>query len=119
MLPTKTGSRRVGRNTRSSMKRLGSGERAGGASVAYWGRPSLRLHVSPISAPSATGERSRQLRFGLSFLAIASGLFLVYCFPYSEGDIGKAFFDAYLNTYARIAGGVLALFARQVHVERQ
>lgn len=62
-------------------------------------------------------ERRSQLRFALTFVAVAATLFALYSFPYQESGISERWFRAYLAGYARLAGTVLAVFDPQVKVE--
>lgn len=74
--------------------------------------------AGPASATGAgLGATRPQLRFALIFLVAAGALFAIYSFPYQENGISEHWFHRYLAGYARLAGGVLGLFDRQVHVE--
>jgi exosortase/archaeosortase family protein len=62
-------------------------------------------------------NRRGQLRFAMSFAAIAGTLFVVYCFPYAENGISERLFSSYLDGYARAAGSVLRVFEPQIVVQ--
>jgi exosortase/archaeosortase family protein len=86
---------------------------------------------APPDAPAATaataatvpaGGRklgSAELRFLLTFAAIAGVLCLLYCSPYDNGGTIAGWFRGYLGGYARIVGGVLGLFDPAVSVSGQ
>lgn len=46
---------------------------------------------------------SSQRRFILTFCAVGGALLLAYCFPYKEHGISERWFDAFLESYARLA----------------
>lgn len=61
-------------------------------------------------------RQKQQVRFTLSFVAIAGVLFAFYCFPYRENGISEAWFTSYLEGYARVVGWILSAFEPNVTV---
>ena len=68
------------------------------------------------SSDAAADDGTRRARFVLSFVAIAAGLFSIYCFPYAENGFSERVFGAYLGVYAKLAGSVLSIFDPHVVV---
>jgi exosortase/archaeosortase family protein len=60
-----------------------------------------------------------EVRFLLTFAAIAGVLCLIYCSPYENGGAIAGWFRGYLGAYARIVGGILSLFDPAVNVSGQ
>ena len=67
---------------------------------------------------TAVGSAARraQTRFAITFVVVATGLFGLYAFPYRDAGLSETWFQRYLSGYARLAGGVLALFDPAVTV---
>jgi exosortase H (IPTLxxWG-CTERM-specific) len=63
--------------------------------------------------------RPREIRFLVTFAAIAGGLCLLYCSPYDDHGTIAGWFRSYLGGYARIVGAVLSLFDSAVSVSGQ
>jgi exosortase/archaeosortase family protein len=57
------------------------------------------------------------LRFALTFAGAAGLLFAAYAFPYREFGLSEGWLRGYLNGYAHLAGGILALFDPRVVVQ--
>ena len=74
-------------------------------------RASLKRRASP-SAP-----RRAAVRFAVTFAVLAAVLFALYAFPYAEHGISERLLRGYLNGYARVAGGILAIFDSRVVVD--
>jgi exosortase/archaeosortase family protein len=64
----------------------------------------------------AGGTTRPELRFAITYVAIAATFFAVYCFPYAEHGISERWFYSYLSAYAHLAGTVLSVFEPEVHV---
>jgi exosortase H (IPTLxxWG-CTERM-specific) len=74
-----------------------------------------------MTAPKVVGIRGRQsdLRFILTFAALAGALSIVYCFPYQAGTTVDMLLHRYLQVYARLAGALLVPLDRSVQVSGQ
>jgi len=57
------------------------------------------------------------LRFALTYAAIAGAMFAVYAFPFELFGARGDWLTGYLETYARLAGGLLGLLEPSVTVE--
>jgi exosortase/archaeosortase family protein len=60
-----------------------------------------------------------EIRFVVTFAAIAGVLFSVYSFPYPDGSAARHWSDAYLRAYAHMAGGILSIFEGHLAVDGQ
>ena len=66
----------------------------------------------------ASRRRSHfELRFALTFAAVAALLFAIYAFPFELFGARRDWLHGYLAAYARLAGGVLGLFERGLRVD--
>jgi exosortase/archaeosortase family protein len=88
---------------------------AAAATVVAAATPAIAL---PPPVPWHIRHRA-ELRFVVTFAAIAGVLFALYSFPYAEGSAARRWSDGYLRAYAHMAGSVLSLFEHKVHVSGQ
>lgn len=82
------------------------------------------MHADPNAAkhePTALREtvapRRLGLRFGLTYAGLAALLFTLYAFPFELFGAKRDWLSGYLSAYARLSGGVLALFEPGVFVD--